>query len=314
MIHAPYKKAEEQVNQISSLPATGERFLPQNMTGDVALEHLHRYGLACEMAAGKVVLDIASGEGYGSHLLAQVANAVIGVDVSSDAIAYAKQNYSCDNLEFRLGSCASIPVADQSIDLAISFETIEHHDQHEEMLAELKRVLKPDGILFISTPDKLYYSDLSGRKNEFHVKELYFEEFRALLERHFQYHEFHGQMVHYGSLVMPIGKNPDQFHTFHGNASAIAKVTGIEHPLYFLAVASNSKLPTILPSIFDGTDALITLLGQTDRTLSETRDRLDEATFKLDEATLKLDTIYNSIFWRITFPLRLLRRYLIKNY
>jgi cyclopropane fatty-acyl-phospholipid synthase-like methyltransferase len=118
---------------LTELPFDGERFIP-GMDGALELEHVHRYALAKKLAAGKIVLDIASGEGYGSRMLAGVAARVIGVDISDDAIAHARQTYRAPNLEFRTGSCAAIPLEDRSVDLVVSFETIEHHAQHEEIL------------------------------------------------------------------------------------------------------------------------------------------------------------------------------------
>ncbi len=73
-----HKKANSEV-----LAFTGERFVPE-VHGNIELEHLHRYLQACEIAVGKVVLDIASGEGYGSAMLARRAGKVIGVDISVD--------------------------------------------------------------------------------------------------------------------------------------------------------------------------------------------------------------------------------------
>jgi 2-polyprenyl-3-methyl-5-hydroxy-6-metoxy-1,4-benzoquinol methylase len=62
----------------------------------------------------------------------------------------------------------------------VSFETLEHHDKHDEMFLEIKRILRPGGLLLMSTPEKLFYTDLPNVQNEFHVKELYLEEFRDL--------------------------------------------------------------------------------------------------------------------------------------
>ena len=129
---------------------TGERFLPE-ISGDIEIEHMHRYIYALSHADGKMVLDIASGEGYGSALLAGRAKSVIGVDVDESTIAQAKQKYQAPNLEFRSGTCSKIPLTDASVDLVVSFETIEHHDEHQQMLAELKRVLKPGGLAIISS-------------------------------------------------------------------------------------------------------------------------------------------------------------------
>ena len=132
---------------------TGERYLPERR-GDIALEHRHRYLLACTYANGKDVLDIACGEGYGSSMLADVAKSVIGVDIAEEAIAHASTQYAASNLAFRQGNAAEIPLEDASVDLVVSFETIEHHDRHEDMLREIKRVLRPGGLLLISSPDK----------------------------------------------------------------------------------------------------------------------------------------------------------------
>src|SRR5262252_5161939 len=92
------------------LPWTGERYVPE-IQGNIALEHLHRYALSCEIAAGQRVLDIACGEGYGSAMLAEVAQSVVGVDSSREAILHASKKYSKPNLEFKIGSCADIPLA-----------------------------------------------------------------------------------------------------------------------------------------------------------------------------------------------------------
>lgn len=116
---------------------TGERFVPE-VHGSIQLEHLHRYILACKAVAGKSVLDIASGEGYGSAMLARTALKVTGVDISQEAVSHAQARYQIENLDFCLGSCSAIPLEDASVDVVVSFETIEHHDEHEAMMREIK--------------------------------------------------------------------------------------------------------------------------------------------------------------------------------
>ena len=162
-----------------TLPADGERFLP-DQKGQIELEHLHRYAMARELVRGKVVLDIACGEGYGSALLSMVAGSVVGVDISENVIQHAQETYSNANLRFFTGSCSNIPVEDGTIDVVVSFETIEHHSEHEEMMAEIKRVLRPKGVLIISSPDRYEYSVVPGYTNPYHVKELTREEFESL--------------------------------------------------------------------------------------------------------------------------------------
>ena len=82
-----------------SLEATGERYIPTMMQPEVAVEHWHRYLIASRFVAGKRVLDIACGEGYGSALLSQTAASVVGVDISADAVQHASEAYRRDNLE-----------------------------------------------------------------------------------------------------------------------------------------------------------------------------------------------------------------------
>jgi 2-polyprenyl-3-methyl-5-hydroxy-6-metoxy-1,4-benzoquinol methylase len=141
----------------SQLPWTGERYVSQ-VTGEIQLEHVHRYLVAGEYAKDKDVLDIACGEGFGSAILARTARSVVGVDIAAEAVKHAAIRYRMDNVEFRQGSCSAIPLDSNSIDLVVSFETIEHHDEHLAMMVEIKRVLRPEGILIISSPDKKQYS------------------------------------------------------------------------------------------------------------------------------------------------------------
>ncbi|PTS81428.1 class I SAM-dependent methyltransferase, partial [Stenotrophomonas sp. HMWF023] len=164
---------------------TGERFVPTEH-GVIRQEHLHRYAWCLPLVEGKDVLDVASGEGYGSAMLAGRARSVRGVDISNDAVAHAGERYAdIANLKYLQGSAAAIPLPDDSVDVVVSFETIEHLYEQEEMMSEIRRVLRPDGVMIMSSPNKEVYSDRAGYHNEYHVKELYLEEFRTLVGRYF---------------------------------------------------------------------------------------------------------------------------------
>ena len=173
-------------------------------SGNIRLEHLHRYLLARELSHGRRVLDIACGEGYGSDLLAEVASSVVGVDIVAEVVQHARIRYQRPNLAFAAGSCAAIPLADGSIDVVVCFETLEHHDQHDQMMREVTRVLRPDGLLIISSPDRHEYSEVPGYRNPFHAQELDRSEFARLLESHFSHVRLIGQRIRAGSIVGPL--------------------------------------------------------------------------------------------------------------
>jgi len=234
---------------------TGER-LETFILSENTNEHLHRYAMALELAAGKNVLDIACGEGYGSHLMADTAGAVTGVDIDESTVKSASEKYRHDKLKFLVGSAAKIPCADHSFDLVVSFETIEHHDQHEEMMSEIKRVLKPDGILLISSPDKKYYSDEPGYKNPYHVKELYKHEFEALLKKHFPSTHFYAQKSITGSVIFSLNDTTgaEDMKQYSGDYSAITN-TGMQ-AVYGVALASAKSLPVLGSSLFNGQEVL----------------------------------------------------------
>ena len=164
----------------AALRFTGERFVPE-LNGAIWAEHWHRYCAVAPLAAGRRVLDAACGEGYGSDYLATFAQQVTGVDVSDAAARHARERYRRSNLRFVAASVAALPMADASVDLVVSFETIEHLAQQAEMLAEFRRVLAPGGALVLSSPNKPVYSGSGAFHNEYHVKELTRSELEDLL-------------------------------------------------------------------------------------------------------------------------------------
>ncbi len=227
---------------------SGERFVPL-LGGSIALEHWHRYLFAKELVKGKRVLDIACGEGYGSFMMSEVAMSVIGVDIDPQAINHACSHYQRDNLKFMQGDCTKIPLQDGCIDYVVSYETLEHHDKHEEMLREIKRVLAPDGILVISTPDRYEYSDRHGFHNEFHVKELYPDEFEILIGSYFSNQAMLGQRVVYGSAIYGASNSPMLVHDVRDKNSN--PTTGLPKAVYMLTVASDCELPELSNSMLE---------------------------------------------------------------
>lgn len=166
---------------------TGERFIVGQAVGDIVIEHMQRYRMAAVLAGGKDVLDAACGEGYGSSILSGQARSVTGIDISAQAVSYAEEHYARENLHYICASVTELPLADDSVDMVVSFETLEHIDaaMQRQFLAEIRRVLRSGGFLLMSSPDKKVYSDLRNFQNPYHVHELYTDEFDALLADYF---------------------------------------------------------------------------------------------------------------------------------
>jgi ubiquinone/menaquinone biosynthesis C-methylase UbiE len=219
-----------------NLAFTGERYIP-DVKGEIRLEHIHRYALAQGLVKGKNVLDIACGEGYGSRMLAEYADVVVGIDISQEAVDHAVQKYSSKkNLTFKTGSASQIDFPNQSFDLVVSFETIEHLIEQSEMIAEIRRVLKPDGALLISSPNRPIYSEESNQHNEYHVKELDFREFDKLLREKFESIKYFGQRLIISSLVQYFESGETEFQAFYDDGDAVQKKLGpIQDSKYYIA-------------------------------------------------------------------------------
>lgn len=226
---------------------TGER-LETHFFNEISIEHLHRYAIALQLVKGKKVLDIACGEGYGTKLLSGNADHVTGVDINEKVIEEARLKYKSPNIDFVCGSALEIPAPENSFDLITCFETIEHLDDHEKLIAELKRVSGPDCIFVISTPEKNTYSDANNYNNPFHKKELYGNEFKDLIQRHFKKTSFLIQSSITGSVIQNEQQSAFQ-NIYEGNFERIEASKKL--PLrYWIAVASETELPNLEPSLF----------------------------------------------------------------
>lgn len=228
----------------SALEFTGERFTPECVR-EIRYEHWARYAFALELARGKRVLDAACGEGYGSAMLAAVAASVLGVDIAENAIAHARSRYgACANLRFERGDCTALDAAPDSFDLIVSFETLEHVAAQEALIAGFARALSDDGILIVSSPDKRTYSDISGFRNEFHVRELYREELLALLAPHFPQVRLYGQKLLFQSAIWDPDAAPRSVAAATLSESSSSPQAGLDYaPLYFIAMCSRRPLP-----------------------------------------------------------------------
>lgn len=236
-------KKEEESNRMGNENVgklfTGERFIPGIEDDKLGIEHYQRYLSVRGLVQDKVVLDAACGEGYGSNIIASVAKNVTGLDIDADTIERAKVTYSeQNNLHFLQGSIESIPLGNESIDAVVSFETIEHVSEQiqHNFLNEIARVLKKDGILVMSTPNKEIYSDLYNYSNEFHVKEFYHDEFLEYLGEKFKYIKLFNQAFQVVSVLSACEgqKGEVSYYTDNNNY--------VQNGKYYIAVASNAEV------------------------------------------------------------------------
>lgn len=238
----------KQITKEQNLEFTGERFTPECVR-EIWYEHYHRYAFAKRLVTGKTVLDAACGEGYGSHILSETAKTVTGLDIDKKSIDHAIERYKKDNLSYVQASCTDLPLADNSFDVIVSFETLEHLAEQKEMLSEFNRVLKKDGLLIISTPDKKHYTDATGFTNEYHVKELYKNEFKQLLDGHWQEQCWYSQAMTFNSMLEKIDAREKHYATDILNKSGIETDKKMLTSMYYIVVAMKDK--TVLPKLPD---------------------------------------------------------------
>lgn len=224
------------------LPYTGERYTPECAL-EIATEHWHRYAFARALAPGRRVLDAACGEGYGSALVARAGGEVLGLDVSAEAVAHARARYDgVAGLRFDQADATALDsLPDASFDLILSFETLEHVHAHERLLDGFARLLAPGGLLLVSTPDKRTYTDLTGVLNPHHVRELYRDEFEALLAARFPARRLYGQKNLFQSVLWALDGQGGgaQASTLAADDSVLDGIGPA--PLYYLAACARDQ-------------------------------------------------------------------------
>lgn len=136
----------------------------------LALIHEKAYATAAKHATGKAVLDVGCNRGYGTKRVSLHAAKVIGVDVSPTSVGEAQKRYP--DLEFRIVDGSSLPFEDASFDMVTFFQVIEHVAAPGPFLREVIRVLRPDGLALLTTPNGTHRLDPGMQPwNRFHVRE-----------------------------------------------------------------------------------------------------------------------------------------------
>ena len=222
---------------------TGERVIPGKVDVDLLNEHVARYGFAARLTKGRRVLDAGCGSGYGAAKLAEGAREVLGIDVSQEAVDDARQQYQAANLRFERADCLNIPAPEGSFELVVAFEIIEHLSDWRGFLAEVRRVLAPDGLFVVSTPNRLYYAEARAEMgpNPFHVHEFEFDEFRAELEAVFPHVDMYLENHTNAIVFTPVAAGSMDSAADEADATP-------DHAHFFLAVCG-SAAETVVPGL-----------------------------------------------------------------
>lgn len=163
------------------LMLTGERTIPGlDIENYWFRRHEVVYQRLAERCVGREVLEAGCGEGYGADLIADVAHRVIAVDYDESAVAHVRARYP--RVDVMQANLAQLPLPDSSVDIVVNFQVIEHLWDQTQFVVECARVLRPSGLLMMSTPNRITFSP--GRDtpiNPFHTRELNAGELAELL-------------------------------------------------------------------------------------------------------------------------------------
>jgi SAM-dependent methyltransferase len=239
------QQAEDRLAALANFrDGSPERFVPGILAGQlIEVEHLARYRWALQFAPGRRVLDAGCGAGYGSALLAAAgAGGVIGVDAAQSVIDEIAGD-APEGVHFRVGDVCALDFPDDSFELIVCFETIEHVERPEAALAEFARLLSSDGLLVISTPERR----ASGGVNPHHIRELTREELDEALRHHFPDVALFKQDAVLSSTIVPEAGLSEA----DADAAKVRVLTQAEAgiPTYLIGLAAAGALPQASPFV-----------------------------------------------------------------
>jgi len=262
---------------------TGERVIPGLVHDNLWAEHVARYALAVRFAHGRRVLDMGCGTGYGTADLALVASFALGVDLSAEAIDYGVLHFP--SARFLQCSANSVPFPPASFDLVTAFEVIEHLQDWRPLLAEARRVLEPNGMLIVSTPNQRYYAETRAQSgpNPFHEHEFEFGEFRTSLSEFFP----HVQILFQDRVeAFAFYDGTSEANRTHGAQADLARPSGDpEAANFFIGFCSCAPLPQ-LPAFLYAPRAA-NLLREREEHIRLLESELAQVRAWLDQTTLE---------------------------
>ncbi|MCX5705612.1 MAG: methyltransferase domain-containing protein [Candidatus Omnitrophica bacterium] len=211
---------------MTEITNTGERILLAKETPLMIARHFCAYQYALDYCCAKVVLDIGSGDGYGSHYLSSVAKSVTGLDYSAEAVQYAREKYARVNLTYRQLDVKNLHTISDKFEAICCFQVIEHLTDTDSFLKNIRSLLLPGGSFIVSTCNiKDSSPGQTTPANKFHVKEYTYQEFKGLLE------------IYYGSVSIVGLKRTARLNFFHR-----LKKIGLLKQLYINAGPESFKI------------------------------------------------------------------------
>jgi protein-L-isoaspartate O-methyltransferase len=269
-----------------------ERFDPTGADGTlIESEHQARYGWAAQFVSGKDVLDAGCGSGFGIEILATAgAKAVTGVDVDPETVRAAESAYGGHAAGVIRGDLGKLPFDDASFDVVVCFEAIEHVEQAERALAELRRVLRADGLIVVSSPNPGGYPE----GNRHHVHEFRPDELAEALRDLVANVALYRQDAWLGSTIA----SADISATDAG-APTLGTVPVPDEATYSVAIGSDSELPSPAPLAVIGkafelrwwSDQVATAASE----VAEARQREVTALDRLEKVQAELQRLQQSV-------------------
>jgi SAM-dependent methyltransferase len=156
----------------------------------ILINGLDNYNYIKEICNGKNVLDIGCGFGLGGYFLFQnKTKSYIGIDINKDAIKYAKSHFESDKVKYFCSDAEKIKIKNE-FDIIVSFDVIEHLNNHFKYLENIKKLLKKRGLFILTTPNKYSTLEQLNRIPIYHKHEFYENEIKDLLLKYFKSIEF----------------------------------------------------------------------------------------------------------------------------
>jgi SAM-dependent methyltransferase len=304
---------------------TGERIVPDDPEHqDLLNEHLARYVLAARYAFGRRVLDLGCGVGYGTSILAKKgAVEIVGVDNSTEAIQWARSNYSGENLTFVKGDATRTRKSwSGHFDLVVSFEVIEHLNKSESLLSTIKKALADGGMAILSTPNR---ARPGATDNPFHEREFTANEFEKLLLGHFENVRVFGQTTLSGQAFSLSGDDesftrlenkttePEYLLAFCGKIGAVESLI-YETPSLRAIESLHEHLVELDQSVEEKDDRILDLQHQlktastwaksSNEKVDHLEQKLENRDIDLVNAQRKIERVESSFGYRIQTKLK----------